>query len=312
MHTVLRNPQIYQTIFLMIIINLGINCFGLYLDYTKFLIIFVSTIALDMIFGYIRYRNIRFPYSWVNAWFGISFFLRTDILFLYVLAAFLAISSKYFFQYKWKHFLNPSNFWVFLVLVFFPNISWTNPLQWGKTQPDIAKLLFIYSLIIILGFLVVWIVNKTIKKNLLWLVLPFLCVHFIIYNIVAPTETFDSLLKWYTPSFFIFVFFMLTEPMISPESNTSKFWFAICTAVLPYILQYFINENYTHLASLFLMTLTLPVERYISQQKNSFATKNILYFCIFLLLMIILGYCICRYWYADLVFENRCRQLFCN
>lgn len=108
---ILKNPQMYQTIFLMVVINVGILFFGLYLDYVKFVIIFASTLLLDILFGYIRFGKPRFPFSGINAGFGISFFLRTDFLILYFFAALLAIGSKYLFQYKdGKHFLNPSNF----------------------------------------------------------------------------------------------------------------------------------------------------------------------------------------------------------
>lgn len=127
----------------------------------------------------------------------------------------------------------------------------------------------------------IWAVKKTIQKNLLWLVLPFLVVHVFLYFSVAPSETFSSLLTWYTPSFFIFTFFMLTDPMIPPDNNFAKMGFAMSTAVLPYILQFFINENYVHLASLFLMTGFLPIGRYIDTKKNKYASEKNIYFCIF-------------------------------
>ncbi len=309
---IFNNPQIFQTIFLMSVINIGILFFGLHLDYVKFFLIFLSTTLLDVLFGWIRFGKPRFPFSGVNAGFGISFFLRTDILIIYFLAAFVAIASKYFLQFKGRHFFNPSNLGAFSMLVLFPNITWTNPLQWAKTQPDTMKILFIYCFIIILGLCVVWIVNRTIKRNLFWIVIPFLIVHMVLFFAIAPNETAASMLKWYTPSFFVFVFFMLTDPMIPPENNLAKMGFGMSIAILPYILQFFINENYTHLASLFLMTLTLPLGRYIETKKHKIASEKNLYFCIFFALVIILGYCITQFGFVDLVFDNRCRQLFCS
>ncbi len=262
-----QNPQIYQTIFLMIILNLGILFFGLHLDYTKFTIIFLSTLLLDIIFGWIRFWKPRFPFSGVNAWFGISFFLRTDILVLYFLAAFLAISSKYLFQYKDRHFFNPSNFWVFVMLVLFPNLTWTNPLQWTSNFSFWWQVWLMYILIFFLWIMIVYVVRKTLQKNLLYVIIPFLVLHLLLYFLVAPTETSVTFWQWYTPSFFIFVFFMLTDPMILPIKNISKIGLAVNIAILPYILQFFINENYVHLAALFIMTCMIPIGRYI-EHKN--------------------------------------------
>lgn len=128
--TLPKNPQIYQTIFLASLLNAGILFFGLHFDYIKLFTVFASCITFDTLLRYFQTRKWSFPYSGVNAGFGISFFLRTDYLILYVLAAFIAISSKHIFRIENRHFFNPSNFGVFLVLMIFPLVSWTNPLQW--------------------------------------------------------------------------------------------------------------------------------------------------------------------------------------
>jgi hypothetical protein len=59
---------------------------------------------------------------------------------------------------------------------------------------------------------------------------------------------------------------MLTDPVILPKNNFSKALFGINVAIGFYILQYLINENYSLLASLFLNTLSLPIERVLSER----------------------------------------------
>lgn len=308
-----KNPQVYQTFFLMIILNLWINYYWLYFDYTKFFIVFLSCIWFDAIFTRLSSGVWRWPYSGINAGFGISFFLRTDILILYVLAAFFAIASKYIFRINNKHFFNPSNFWVFTLLVLFPQITWTNPLQWWKINDLNALYFLILGMIFALWFLVIWRVFVGVKKNLLWLVLPYMGAHILFYLIFADTGSLIAFTKWYSPAFFVFTFFMLTDPQITPDNNWSKWYFAVNVALCIYILQYFINENYATLASLFIMTMTLPGARYLDTYiiYKKCTGENLFYIMIFLLLLIWLLLCIQILWPIDLVFDNRCRELFC-
>lgn len=254
-----KNPQIGQTIFLMGIINLGILVFGLHLDYTKLAVIFLTCILTDMIFIRVGQGIWRWPYSGINSGFGISFFLRTEILFLYVLAGFLAIASKHLFRVQGRHFLNPSNFGVVVILVFFPILSWTNPIQWSRVYTNIETQFALIGLIFILGCIIVYWVNRVLKKNLFWIIFPFLLIHMTAYFLLANNGSLLTFLTWYTPSFFIFVFFMLTDPQIIPNNRFTLALWAMCIGILPYILQYYINENYTHLIALFLMTLSLPL-----------------------------------------------------
>lgn len=309
-----KNPQIYQTTFLMIILNLGINFYWFYFDYTKFFLVFLSCIGFDLMYTKLTSWKWLWPYSGINAGFWISFFLRTDILILYVLAAFFAITSKYIFRINGKHFFNPSNFWTFILLALLPQLTWTNPLQWGKINNLNDLYFLILGLILLLWFLVIWRVFVGVGKNLLWLVLPFMGVHLLAYFIFGDVWSFISFTKWYTPAFFIFTFFMLTDPQITPDNNWSKWLFAANTAILIYLLQFFINENYSTLASLFLMTITLPIVR-ILDLKNFYKKctyGNMFYIVCFLMILIWLITSIMYFGPMDLVFDNRCRELFCQ
>ena len=314
MHITLpKNPQYYQTIFLMIILNLGISAYGLYFDYKKFFLVFWTCLILDALF--LRWQSGKwwYPYSWLNAGFGISFFLRTDILWLYVLAAFLAISSKYLFRIQNRHFFNPSNFGVFLTLALFPLLTWTNPLQWWIFLWNTIWFPFISWLILVLWLSVVWRVYVWKKINLLWLIIPFVATHIFLYIFTTNEGFGPSFLKWYTPSFLIFTFFMITDPQTVLENRFSRMIYGSSVAIGVYILQFFINENYSTLASLFFLSMFLPIIRWLDMYilyKNITYWNVIMIFSLFSAFILYL-YCVYLYGYPDLVFENRCRQLFC-
>jgi len=257
-----------------------------------------------------------FPFSWVNAWFWISFFLRSEDIIIYIFAWLLAILSKYLFLVRWKHFFNPSNFWVFVSLVIFPYTAWTNPLQWGQSV-EIESYIFVLLLIILLW---IFILSRLIKilnfqfYDLLW---AFILTHLILYFLITQESSISSLYLFFNASFIIFVFFMLTDPKTNPLKRSSKILYWMLVAGLFYVLQFHINENYSILASLFVMTLFLPIIWKLEKEDVSFLDKKIALSTPFLLIFITfvllyISIMIYHTWKVDLLFDNRCNQIICR
>lgn len=155
----------------------------------------------------------------------------------------------------------------------FPYVAWTNPLQWSITDSEVS---IVWILLIIFGFggYIFTLVHKFLKIDLLFIVLPFLIVHFLIYFTLTQEPSLTSLLQgnnhsflsFYTPSFWIFVFYMITDPGTIIRNRFSMAIFGGLVAVGFYILQYFINENYSLLASLFILSILLPVIRFFDEK----------------------------------------------
>lgn len=313
--TFLLNPQFYQTLFLFTILNIWIAFYGIHFDYIKLIITFWSIAFFDILFGYLRYNTWRWPIGGINASFGIAFFLRTDVLWLYVLAAFLAISSKYLLQIRWKHFFNPSNFGVFVTLCLFGWTAWTNTLQWGKLYAITDwQMIALFSLLFVFWNTVVYIVYRRLRVNLYYLIIPFAITHIMLYLFFTVENSWASATKFYTPAFLIFIFHMLTDPMIIMKNNLSKVFFGMSVAIWFYFLQYYINESYSLIASLFFMTMLLPIVRIIDDRVvyRSLTLWNVFLFCFIILLFGSFYYKIITNWYPDLVFENRCNALICQ
>lgn len=314
-----KNPQIYQTLFLMIILNIGILIYGIYFDYTKFALTFGSALIFDTLFYRYVTGKWRFPFSGINVGFGIAFFLRTDILWLYPFAVFLALTSKYAFRIQWKHFFNPSNFWVFVILVLFPYITWTNPLQWGHSN---VSPLWIFLIILAFWGYIITLVQKSMKVNIFYVVFAFLVVHFWIYFTLTQEASLTSVLSgnttafltFYTPSFWIFVFYMITDPGTILRNRISMWLFWAIVAVGFYLLQYTINENYSLLASLFLASMLIPVIRFFDAKKIYYKITlwNVMTFFLLLFAFVYFLYTIESKWKPDLVFDNRCTQIVCG
>ena len=305
------NVQTNQIIVLISVLLIGIFYFQINFSIEKLLVVFGTTSFFEIIYSRIKYGTWSFPYSGIPAGFGISFFLRTDILILYVLAWFLAISSKYLFRIQNKHFFNPSNFWVFVVLAIFPYITWTNPLQWWLVHKGF-ELYLLYITLITLGFFIIWRVYVNKKINLLYIILPFFITHFLIVALLTQ-ESWLSYHLIYAPSFFIFTFYMITDPQTVLSNIYSRIAFGSLVAVGFFVLQFFINENYSILASLFICTIFIPIIRYFDEKNiyKKITIGNVIIFFLLFTSAIILYTLIYTYWNIDLVFDNRCRALFC-
>ncbi len=309
MNILKSNIQLNQTLFLSTILLTWVQFFKLDISYLEIFTTFWVVILLDLFFKKFNTWKFSFPYSWVNAWFGISFFLRTEELILYIFAALLAIVWKNTIKIKGRHFMNPSNMAVFLVLVLFPNYSWTNPLQWGQSV-SIESYFFIFILVLVLWFLILSRLKQILNFSFYDLVLSFFITHLLLFLFITQESSINSFYLFFNVSFFIFIFFMLTDPRTNLETRPFRILYWSLVAISFYILQFYINENYSLLWSLFFMTLSLPLFRYLEKYNNN---KSIFISLIFSSIMLLL-LCVSIYnnWKADLLFDNRCNMLICK
>lgn len=318
-----NNIQIHQTLWLSIILFFWVYFYWLDISFLEILTVFLSVIIFDLLLIKHDTWKFIFPFSWVNAWFWISFFLRTDDLIIYVFAAFLAILLKRIFRisqdsnlYKWltkgRHFLNPSNAAVFLTLILFPLYSWTNPLQWWQSV-WIEYYLLAILLIFWFWILIEWRLKNILNINYLDVIISILLTHLLLFFTIT-NESLSSALLFFNWAFFIFIFFQVTDPKTIPEKRLSRILYWVWIWLMFYLLWYFINENYALLWSLFFMTFFLPfIWKYEKIDVWKYFNKwDIFLLIIIFILIVSILYMIYSYWIPDLVFDNRCNQLFCR
>lgn len=318
------NIQFNQTVWLSILLITWIEFYWLNIWYIEVFSIFTTVILLDFLLIKYETWKIVFPYSWVNAWFWISFFLRSDDLILFIFAWFVAIFSKKVFTTliwdKRRHFFNPSNLGVFTTLVLFPYLAWTNPLQWWQWV-DTSIYFIAIVLIFLASFNIEYRLKSILNFSLLDIIFWLLITH-ILFFYFFTNETIEWAYLFFNWSFWIFLFFMITDPKTIPTTREARVFFWIFVSLLFYILQYFINENYSLLASLFIMTMFLPIiwryefnlknKNKLSKRFRNISQLRFLLLTIFFSMLLFLCWLITNYWVPDLVFNNRCNQLFCR
>lgn len=157
---------------------------------------------------------------------SLSLLLRTEHYSTMILAASLAILSKFIFQIHRKHFFNPANFGIISAITL-TNDAWVSPGQWGEDWW--FALLFVGTGGMILKQIGRWDTTATFLSSYalleairnLWLGWT--------WDVYFHRLTSGSLL--------LFALFMITDPRSIPNAKIGRLIWAVCIAFLTFILR---------------------------------------------------------------------------
>jgi len=156
---------------------------------------------------------------------GLSLLLRANDVSTLLIASGGAIASKFIFKYHNKHFFNPANFGIILVLIL-TNDGWISPGQWGSDWLYLALFLATGAMVL--------------KKVGRWeTTAVFLATYGIleaIYNYYLGWNYEVLFHQLITGSLLVFAFFMLSDPRSIPDSKNGRIIGAIAVAFLGFIL----------------------------------------------------------------------------
>jgi Na+-transporting NADH:ubiquinone oxidoreductase subunit NqrB len=158
---------------------------------------------------------------------GLCLLLRANHFSTLLLAASIAIASKFLLQVRGKHFFNPANIGIIAALSL-TNDAWVSPGQWGTEIWLLACFLGAGGLV--LGKVGRWDTSV---------------VFFAIYgglemarNIWLGWNPEVVLHHLSSGSLLVFTLFMLTDPRSIPNARLSRLLWATAIAILTFILQY--------------------------------------------------------------------------
>jgi enediyne biosynthesis protein E5 len=157
---------------------------------------------------------------------GVCLFLRADNFWIHPLASAAAVASKFLIRFRGKHIFNPSNFGVVVALLLLPG-AWVTPGQWGYGVLTAAWC-------VALGSTVVY---RAQRNDISWAFL-------VLYLGILAVRTAWLGLSWSAFYFqingglLIFSFFMISDPMATPNHARGRVVFAALVASLAYLLQY--------------------------------------------------------------------------
>ncbi len=173
-------------------------------------------------------------------------------LWLYPLAGVVAMASKFLIRHNNKHIFNPANAAIVAGLLLLPNMVWVSPGQWGNAVW--LGFALICLAVIVLGkagradtalfFLGSWVF--LLLARALWLGDP----------LEIPLHNLQS------GALLIFAFFMISDPMTTPNNRFARGVFAFAVAVVAYILQYHFQIREAIFYALFIVCFTTPILDY--------------------------------------------------
>lgn len=214
------DPRIPVAFILFLYLVLGLTVLGFNRSPMQAITTTVTCLCMDTLLTRLFKGRWLFPLSALITSFSLSFLLNySHDFFLLFVPIFFAIGSKYVITYKGKHALNPAMVGVSLSLLFSHNLITAAPAyQWNGIGA-----MSVFVLMLGLMFVIP-------KVNRQWLVMSFLFFFTLQTGLRAfimrhhlPFETlFLGTLS--SPSFFIFTFFMITDPATSPPDRKNQIW----------------------------------------------------------------------------------------
>jgi hypothetical protein len=198
---------------------------------------------------------------------GLCLLLKANSPIIFFLAAVLAIAQKFVFRINHKHLWNPANFGIIAAIVLSDN-AWVSPGQWGTEA-------LIVLAVSTLGFAVLTKV-KRLDTGLIFLssvaILEFArTVLYMNWNIEVWLHKMSSGSIW------LFAFFMITDPMTTPDNKKARIIWTILVASISFYLTnfYFINSSFQWVL-FFATPLTPLIDRFMKSERFQWTSSQLL------------------------------------
>ena len=210
-----RDPRYYQIGILSLLLIYGLLFLDFEIRFDVALIILFTAQLTQYSFTRLLHLPKFDPRSVLISSLSLCLLLRTDTLLLAALAAFITIGSKFIIRWNNKHIFNPTNFALVIMILFFDS-AWVSSGQWGR---DLLFILLIASL----GMIVI---NRSRRSDITFAFLGFYSA--MIFGraiwlgdpLTIPVHQFQS------GALLIFAFFMISDPMTTPNSRPGRILFA--------------------------------------------------------------------------------------
>ncbi len=260
----LKNIQFQQVINLFLLLLIAQYNNTLQISWLLILTLAIFAVLFELIIVNLSTNNqqstinyqLYIPYSAIITTFGIILMIGWLKWYIPFILITLALLQKKYLLIGKKHIFNPSNFAVVLALVIF----------YPKALPIIGQLGHQgYTAIIVTILLAVSILYRVNRLTIpIVFSLAYIALEWLIIGHSNPTWEFSHFLtKFYTTSFIVYLLFMLTDPITTPESNLKQAIFALLVATVLASLDYIYTPRVWNLflALFFSSALFVPFYR---------------------------------------------------
>ena len=232
--------QLHQNINLFLLLILGVLTADIYLSLVDIFLILLFTLVVEHLFLYFNEeRNFYFSYSAFSTSIGVIVLLYSSSLWIYFLVIACGLAQKHFLTIRGKHLFNPSNFSVVIMLIFFYNDAHIVTGQLGD-EPLLAMVVSVLAMSILVRAKR-WIIP-------LVFVMSYLSLEYLLVVTYDPVVIFQDIYhRFYSVTFILFVYFMLTDPPVTPSNWKLQILFGFFVAILATLLDRFYGYRVQHL-----------------------------------------------------------------
>jgi enediyne biosynthesis protein E5 len=191
---------------------------------------------------------------------GISILVRADALWVHPLLACVAMSSKYLLRSgpptARSHVFNPANLAAFAAWAWVPG-AWLSPGQWGSASLVALWVLAMGGIVtrriqrldVSLALLLTW--AALLAGRLLWLDYP------------LPLAAAIWAQQLSNGAVLLFAFFMISDPMTTPQRQAARIAYAMAVAVAAFVWQFVWFKPHGLVVALFLGSALVPGVNYL-------------------------------------------------
>lgn len=255
------DPRYYQITLLSLLLSYGVIMLDFSIEWITAVVILITAQSTQWIatksVGLARFD----PRSALISSLSLCLLLRTDSLWLAALITVIAISSKFLIRLKNKHVFNPTNFALVVGICLFDQV-WVSSGQWGR------EVWFLF-LVAGLGILVVMRSRRT-DITLAFLTFYSLMVFGRAWWLGDPLQI--PLHQLQNGALLVFAFFMISDPITSPNSRPGRLVFALLVCLIAGTIQFILFRQNGVLFALVITCLFTPLlDRLFPAEKFTWA-----------------------------------------
>jgi len=232
--------QLHQNLNLLLLLVLGYLTANLTLSLLDMMAVILFTLFTEHLYLYInKNRSFYFSYSSLSTAIGIILLLYATSLWIYFVVITFALVQKHFLTFRGKHLFNPSNFALIIALVFFYDDAHIITGQLGDN--------FLFTLVVLVLALSILVRVKRLIIPLIFL-FSYLLLQYFLVVLYEPSVIFEEIYhRLYMVTFMLFIYFMLTDPAVTPSSIKGQIVFGLAIALLSTLLDRFYGFRVQHL-----------------------------------------------------------------
>ncbi|MEM7049563.1 MAG: DUF2330 domain-containing protein [Acidobacteriota bacterium] len=253
------DPRYFQIAALSLLLLWGLTALDLEVRPGNAALIVGSALATQLFFTRRLALAAFDPKSALISSLSLCLLLRTSSVALAVLAAVIAIASKFLIRRRGKHVFNPTAFALVVLLLATPSAVWVSAGQWGSTALAAFAVAGLGNLVI----------RRTTRADITWAFLAALGAALFGRALWLGDPLTIPWHQMSRGSLLIFAFFMISDPRTAPDSRPGRILFAsLVAASAVFVEQALYHPNGALYALVFGAPLVPLIDRLLPGQRH--------------------------------------------